>query len=149
MLKIQWFSDEFLKNSSSYFYQAATEMGGYGYDTKGLEDLLVAIPIDQDPRSLAVPNNMSVSYDGKLMTEVLEWLNAEGHKFIYLYGTRDYWSAGSVPPNKHVDSEWFFLKDKRHSETNVSEMTDSERKRMISILKNWLSLDIEDIFENN
>ncbi len=37
---------------------------------------------------------------------------------------------------------------KEKTETNVSEMTDSERKKMISILENWLSLEIEDVFHN-
>ncbi len=108
---------------------------------------LVAIPIDQGPPT-NVPGNMSVKYDGKLMNDVLEWLNTEGDKFIYIYGTRDFWSAGAVTPNKNVDSEWFFMKDKNHENARISEMTDIERKRLISILENWLTLEIEDVFHN-
>ena len=152
VLKLSWFGDEFINNFGSYFYQAATEMGGPAYNTKGLENLFVAISIDQDPRPpIPVPGNMSVKYDGRLMNDVIEWLNSKGDKFIYVYGAMDCWSAAAVTPNKNVDSEWFFLKDKRHLETletNISEMTDSERKKMISILENWLSLEIEDVFHN-
>lgn len=148
VLKFEWFGDEFRNNFSSFFYQAATEMGCYAYNTNGLENLLV---VAAQPISFIAPHRTSIKYDGRLMNDVIEWLNAKGDKFIYVYGAMDYWSAGAVPQNKDVDSEWFFLKDKRHLETletNVSEMTDSERKKMISILENWLSLEIEDIFHN-
>ncbi|MFC2121929.1 S28 family serine protease [Bacteroidota bacterium] len=146
--KMHWFSDEFINNFRSYFYQAVTEIGGYGYNTKNLENLLVAIPVDQAPRLIVAPDNMIVNYDGKLMNDVIEWLNAEGDRFIYIYGTRDYWSAGAVTPNENVNSEWFFMKDKNHENAIISEMTDSELERFISTLENWLSLEIENIFLN-
>ncbi len=148
VVKFHWWSDEFMNNFSSYSYQTATEIGGYAYNTKGLEDLLVAIPIDPDPRLIRALDNMSVKYDGKLMNDVLEWLNIEGDRFIYIYGARDFWTAGAVTPNKNVDSEWFFMKDKRHENARIFAMTDIERKRLISILENWLSLEIEDVFHN-
>jgi hypothetical protein len=146
--KIHWYSDEFLKNFDSYFYQAVTEIGGYGYDTKELEHLLVAFTIDQDPRLIQAPLNISIKYDGKLMNDVLEWLNTEGDKFIHIYGERDFWTAGAVPQNENVDSEWFFIKNKHHENTRISEMSEIERKRLISTLENWLSFEIEDIFYN-
>ena len=120
--KFHWFSDEFRNNFSSFFYQRATEMGGYAYNTNGLENLLVVA----DPKAVIAPHGTLPKYDGKLMNDVIEWLHSKGDKYIYVYGAMDYWSAGAVPPTKNVDSEWFFLKDKLHLETNVSEMTDSE-----------------------
>ena len=123
-------------------------MGGYGYDIKELKNLLVAFPVDQDPRLIQAPLNIRVNYDGKLMNDVLEWLNTEGDKFIYIYGASDFWTAGAVPENNNIDSEWFFIKDKHHENTRISEMSEIERKRLISTLENWLSLEIEDKFQN-
>ena len=144
VIKLQWFSDEFINDFRSFFYQRATEIGGYAYNTKGFDGLLVAA----DPKAVVAPFEMSIKYDGKLMNDIIQWLDTKGDKFIYVYGTGDYWSAGAVPSNKNVNSVWFFLKDKRHLETNIAGMTDKERKKMISILENWLSLKIEDIYEN-
>ncbi len=149
VIKMHWFSDEFINYIGPYIYQAVTELGGYGYNTKGLEDLLVSIPIDQALRLIVDPDKMWVKYDGRLMNDVIEWLKTEGDKFIYIYGEKDYWSAGAITQNENVDSEWFFMEDKRHEDARIPEMTELELKRLISTLENWLSLKIEIPLLNN
>ena len=38
---ITFFSDQMMKDYASHYYQSATEMGYYGYETKDFEGLLV------------------------------------------------------------------------------------------------------------
>ncbi len=140
---IGFFSDRDIENYGSHYYQSATEMGYYGYETEDFKDLLKALPLYPHPHATFVPNKMEVTFDGTLLKDVHKWLESEGNHFIYIYGGSDTWSATAVPPSDNVDAVWFFLKGQNHGTANIRHMNDAEKKKLISTLENWLWLEID------
>ena len=140
---VSFFGDKSINDLVSHYYQSATEMGYYGYQTKEFKDLLVELPTDTNPLALFFPFTMEDEFNGKLLKDVNKWLQKKADKLIYIYGANDTWSASAVVPNDKVDSKWFFLKGKSHGSARISNMTDEERQSFISTLEQWLSIKIE------
>ncbi|MCD6565972.1 MAG: hypothetical protein J7K53_08505 [Bacteroidales bacterium] len=140
---ISSFSDQDLAESGPYFYQAATEMGAYGYETEDFKDLLKVLPINPYPRFLFVPDHLPVSFDGTLLEKVDKWLKVRGNHFIYINGATDPWCATAVPPSENVDAEWFFLSGENHGGARIRNMNETEREKFISTLERWLDIEIE------
>jgi len=142
---LTFFSDEEIRQYGPHYYQSATEMGYYGYETAEFKAYLIDLPTDHNPMALFYPFDMTDTFDGQLLNDVNLWLKTDGDKFIYIYGGNDTWSASAVPPNDDVDSEWFILKGKHHGNARIKNMTPTEQKKLISTLEKWLSIKISPI----
>ena len=140
---ISFFSDQMMQAYGSHYYQSATEMGYYGYETKDFKGLLTALPTKTNPHATFLPNKMKADFDGQLLKDVNKWLKTEAHKFIYINGAIDTWSATAVRPNANVDAEWFFMEGKHHGTARIANMNDAEKARLIQALEKWLAIDIE------
>ena len=140
---ISFFSDQMMQAYGSHYYQSATEMGYYGYETKDFKGLLTALPTKTNPHATFLPNKMKADFDGQLLKDVNKWLKTEAHKFIYINGAIDTWSATAVRPNINVDAEWFFMEGKHHGTARSANMNESEKTRLIQTLEKWLAIDIE------
>ena len=138
-----FFSDNAIKNYGSHYYQSATEMGYYGYETSEFKDYLIDITTDSNPMALFYPFEMTEQFNPQLLKHLNLWLETKGDKLIYIYGGNDTWSASAVPYNPNVDSEWFMMKGKHHGNARVKYMTKDDQKRFISTLEEWLSLKIK------
>ena len=143
---VDFFADKDIYHYSSHYYQAASEMGYYGYETKNFKGLLKALPMNPNPHAAFTPMKMKVSYDGTLTRKVYEWLTEHGDRFIYINGAIDTWSATAVRPIPDRDALWFFLKDKDHARARIANMNEEELGKLIGALEKWLEMDIENIF---
>ncbi len=134
-----FFGDAAIEYYGSHYYQSATEMGYYGYETSEFKEHLKALPVDRNPMALFFPFDMNEAFDGQLLKDLNQWLKTEAHQFIYIYGGQDTWSASAVPQNDQVDSEWFMLAGKHHGNARISSMNTQELKRFTETLQKWLS----------
>lgn len=140
---MSYFTDKEIGYGGPHYYQAATELGYYGFETNKFKGLLKALPTDVNAHATFLPNKMKVSFDGTLLRNVSEWLQSSGDKFIYIYGALDTWSACAVPTQENVESEWFFLKGKHHGTARIANMNAEERQKFIKILEKWISIEID------
>ena len=140
---IAFFSDRDMEVFSSHYYQAAKQMGYYGYETAEFKGLLKALPTDKNPHAAFTPNKMKLPFDNSLPLKVNEWIKKNGNKFIYINGALDTWSATAVPPTQGVDALWFFLKGQDHGGARIKNMSTEERTQMIQKLEQWLEIEIE------
>ena len=137
------FSDQDIKYYGPHYYQSAAEMGYYGYELYKFKDLIKSLPTDTNPQATFIPNKMDVSFDGSLLKDVYKWIESKGNYFIYIYGSRDTWSACALPVSDKVDSKWFFLKGKNHRTARIANMNNEERQNLITTLEKWLSIKID------
>ncbi len=135
---ISFFNDASMEAYGSHYYQSATEMGYYGYETDEFKTLIKALPINTNPHATFVPNKMQTEFDGKLLKDINTWLETEADDLIYIYGAIDTWSATAVRPNNKVNSEWFFLEGKHHGNARISSMNSSEKAQFIQALEKRL-----------
>ena len=138
-----FFSDNSMKDYGSHYYQSATEMGYYGYETAEFKDLLTALPTTTNPHATFLPNKMNATFNGKLLDDINKWLQTDADDLLYIYGGIDTWSATAVRPNNKVNSEWFFMPGKHHGDARIANMNSKERARFINALENRLEIVIE------
>jgi len=140
---VDFFSDRDIAGFASHYYQAADQMGYYGYRTDEFKGLLKALPEKPNPSAIFTPGKMKVEFDGSLANATYDWLAKEGDRFIYIYGELDTWSATGVPPSDNVDARWFILKGQDHGGARIKNMTDEQRQVLVDALEKWLRIDIE------
>ncbi|MCB0706815.1 MAG: hypothetical protein KDC34_15975 [Saprospiraceae bacterium] len=145
---VDFFSDGPIKYYGSHYYQSATEMGYYGYETDDFKDLLQALPLSPHPYAAFMPDKMPIEFDGTLLRDVNKWIKKEGNHFIYINGAIDTWSASAVPPTAGLDAVWFFLEGKHHASARIQNMTPEEQQKLITTLEKWLSMDIDESLLN-
>ena len=143
---ISFFADGDMENFSSHYYQAGTEMGYYSYNTKGYEDLLKSLPLSPNPSAVFMPNKMDYTFNNTLPKKAYEWVTSKGDYFIYINGADDTWSATAVPVNKKRKALWFNMPTADHGEARIKNMSEPDRAKLIQQLKNWLGVEVEDIF---
>ena len=141
---IKSFSDGDIDYFLPHYYQSASQMGYYGYKTDNFKTDLKALPLQPYPRAAIVPKKIPVKFDGSLLKKINEWTQKEGNKLIYIYGATDTWTATAVSPSDKVDAMWFFMSGKNHASARYTQMTQDEKKKFISTLERWLSIQIED-----
>ncbi len=138
---ISFWDDEHLELFGPHYYQAATEMGYYGYQTDGFEKLLKALPTNPNPHAAFVPYKLPVKRDFSLAHEVFQWVAENGHRFIYIYGEMDTWTAAGVPPSDKVDALWIYVKNADHRKARIRFMSSQQKKQVANTLKRWMSTD--------
>jgi hypothetical protein len=144
---IDLFSDRDLDYFAPHYYQSASQMGYYSYRTELFKGYLKFLPTSSRPTAAIVPKHIPVSFNGKVLKEINEWLPIKGNYFIYIYGGNDTWTASAVPPSKKTNSLWVFLKGQDHGGAEIVNMTKEQQENVISTLEKWLNLKIDNIFE--
>jgi hypothetical protein len=141
---IDFFGDASVEQYVSHYYQAATEMGYYGYRTSQFPGLIKALPTNSNPMANFFTSPMEDPFDSKLVDGVNKWLaSKKADRMAYINGGLDTWSATGVPENDRVDSEWFVLKGKHHGTARIKEMTAEEKERFVSSMERWLEIKIK------
>ncbi len=79
-----------------FFYQAAHELGYYGYDTKPFEGLLSIKTAKGYLNRFMAPGKTPVPYDGRTSMLVKNFLEKEATNVILIYGENDPWSASAA-----------------------------------------------------
>lgn len=141
---VDFFSDRDINGYSSHYYQAANQMGYYGYDTDDFKGLLKALPEKPNPSAIFTPNKMEVEFDGTLARDVYNWIRENGDRFIHIYGELDTWSATAVPVSKEVDAHWFILKGEDHGGARIRNMNEMDKAKLVRLLERWLEMEIKD-----
>lgn len=135
---VDFFADASMKNFGSHYYQSGTEMGYYGYQVDPFKGLLPALGDKANPSAVFPPNKSDIKWDGTLTNKVADWIKTNGHKFIYINGLDDTWSATRVPVSKEVDAVWFDMEGQSHGTARIANMSESEKKLLTSTLERWL-----------
>ncbi|OIQ29330.1 MAG: hypothetical protein BM564_06430 [Bacteroidetes bacterium MedPE-SWsnd-G2] len=140
---ITFFGDDLISAYGSHYYQSATEMGYYGYETKPFKNLLKALPTDSNPHATFMPNKMKAAFNGDLLDEVNAWLKTDANKMIYIYGSIDTWTGTGVTENKKVDSQWFVLDGKHHGNARIKNFNSEEMARFKTTISQWLNVNVQ------
>jgi len=105
---LDFYSDKSMTGYGSHYYQSATEMGYYGYETESFKELIKFLPVDSHPSASFVPQKLEVKFDGKLTNKVAKWAANEANNMIYINGALDTWSATAVPKSNKTNSLFFW-----------------------------------------
>ena len=131
--------DYFVKESptTSFFIQAAKELGYYGYDTKPFEGLLKIKSSKGYLAKLFLPQDQKFKFSKKLSKKLEKFVATTTSKMIFIYGEYDPWSAVMV--NEPKSSNIVVVTDPAGSHrARVSTLPEESRQRVVSLLERWL-----------
>jgi len=133
------YSDEGIRKFEPSFYQHMSELGYYGFITSHLQDLLVAVP---EPSNMQfAPQDARIQYNPKYMRRVREYLDREGDRFVYIYGSLDTWTSTGYVPSPLCDAIRCDLPGGDHS-TRIADFPAEKQKEIYDCLRRWLRVEI-------
>ncbi|MBI9033699.1 MAG: aminopeptidase [Bacteroidales bacterium] len=130
-----YFSTESHKYFGSFFYQAFTEIGYYGYDIKPFGDLVVAIK--DHNASFHKPDGGRKRYKYSSMKKVNKWLEKDADHMMFIYGEYDPWSSTAVDVNNTNLKK--YVKPEGSHATRIANMPDTMRNEILGQLQQWLN----------
>lgn len=138
---IDLFADKAMTDYQSHYYQAATQMGYYGYNIEPFKKYIKYFM--KNPLASFPPKNAGVlKYDNSLNEKVDQWLKEKGNNILYIYGGNDTWSADRITPSARVNSKAFVLPGKSHGTARIKNMDPSMQNAVKRLLENWLHVDV-------
>jgi hypothetical protein len=134
-----FFSDRDMERYAPHYYQAATQMGYYGYDISRFKDYLTQFKTNP-LASFSPIKDKTPKYDNSLNEKAAKWLDKDGNNILYIYGGFDTWSADRITPSAKVNSRSFILPGKDHGQARIRNMSDVMKKDLEATLESWLGI---------
>ncbi len=142
-------SPDYFQNTSpttSFFVQAAKELGYYGYDTKPFKKYLKIKKAKGYLRKLMAPEGSAPKFDKSLALKIQNFLDQNDPKMIFIYGEWDPWTAvapkfsriSPVIKGYRTNMEMYVQPQGSHR-ARISSLPEPIKKEVISKLEKWLS----------
>jgi len=136
-------ADKYIKRWAANGYTARTQMGFYGYDLARYRKYLRHIK-GENPTAAFVPKDIPLkAFDSSFTKQVSNWLDEKGNDLLYIYGSRDTWSACRVMVSNKVNSKSFLLPGADHFEARVKNMPASMKAEFAIEVKKRLGMDAD------
>ncbi|MGV6845387.1 MAG: S28 family serine protease [Lutibacter sp.] len=121
------------------FYQHETELGYYGFDTSPVKDLLQVVK--QPTNKRFAPKNIDLTYDLNYIKKVRDYVENQGNKILYIYGSFDPWGACAPNPKPHVNYLKMVLKGGSHK-TRIKSFSKLDQQKIYDTLQKWLGYSV-------
>ena len=132
-----YFSDQGIADLQPFFYQALTQIGYYGYETKPFTGLIDSVK-EADFRFCA-PKGTNPVFDPQAMQDINQWITTKGDNMIFIYGELDPWGATGVELNGKTNALKMVKKGGCHS-TRIKDFSQEEQNKIIKTLNKWLEI---------
>jgi hypothetical protein len=126
-------ADDAILKYEPYYWQASTQLGTPGVAFNHLVDLLETdwTMIDSYPSIAGNP-----VFDPAAMTDISDWLGAEGQRFLFVYGEMDPWSAAPFELGAAMDSYRFIAPGANHH-AQISDLAQPDLDQAFAALGAW------------
>lgn len=134
--------DYFAKDqpNTSFFVQAARELGYYGYDTKPFEKYLTIKNSDGYLSRIMLPESAgTIEFRPGLYQKVYNFLKENDPKMIFIYGEVDPWSATRVPSFKGKKNEQIYIQPGGSHRARISNMPEDMKEKILRQINKWLA----------
>lgn len=123
--------------TSSFFVQAAKELGYYGYDTKPFKKWLGIKSTKGYLGKLFLPQDKEFKFDPALYKKISKFLKTTDAKMVFIYGQYDPWSAVMVedPGKENIK---IFIDPNGSHRARINTFPPQTKKEIISIIREWL-----------
>jgi hypothetical protein len=107
-------SDSDVTFYAPYYFQTATQLGGYRSDERHLTGLL-RYPGQYTGENLVTFSLAPYRFDYSAMHQIEAWVRNEGERILLIYGENDPFSAGAFEVRERNDAFRFFVPDGNHT----------------------------------
>ena len=123
---------------TSFFVQAARELGYYGYDIKPFEGLLKIESAKGYLAKLFLPEPVQdIAFDPTVYNKVEQFMSTTDAKMIFIYGEYDPWSAAAVT-NPHSPNILYLVAPKGSHRARINNLPEEMKEQAIKTLKDWM-----------
>lgn len=123
-------------------YQAARELGYYGYYTEPFKKYLSIKSAKGYLKRLMVPKGQEdVQFSPVLYNNTVDFLTKNDPKMVYIYGDIDPWSASGVyglPFTKNKKNLHVYMCKGGSHRTRINSFPEATRQEIIQLISNWL-----------
>lgn len=133
--------DYFIADSptSSFFVQAARELGYYGYDTKPFKKYLSIRSSKGYLHRLMLPEELKeMPFDKTLGKKITKFLKKNDPKMIFIYGQNDPWTAAGVTWLKGKKNIHVFIEPGGSHLARIGTLPEEVQKEAIALIKEWM-----------
>jgi hypothetical protein len=139
---VDFLSDELINQWAANGY-TAYQTGFYGYDLKRYKSYLRFVK-GENPTAAFVPKSIPHKpYDSSFNQKVSRWLYNKGNDILYIYGSRDTWSACRVMLSHKVNSKSYLLANANHFQARVKNMPVEMQKDFAASVSKMISLNVD------
>ncbi|MDR2650941.1 MAG: aminopeptidase [Prevotellaceae bacterium] len=129
----------FVKESNKpFFVQAARELGYYGYDIEPFKPYLVIKSSKEYLKKIFLSPSDSIDFDETLNKKIINFLETNDPKMMFIYGEIDPWSAAGVTWLKDKQNIKVFIQPNGSHRTRISTMPETMKSEAIETLTKWL-----------
>lgn len=129
------------KGNTPFFYQAAYELGYYGYDLKPFKKFTSVRSTKNYLRRVMLPDSLShVKFHRQLSRFVKKWLKKNDPQMIILYGEIDPWTAAGVTwlNTQEKQNMHLFIQPEGSHLTRIGNMPENLKQQILELLTRWL-----------
>ncbi|MFQ3579572.1 MAG: S28 family serine protease [Bacteroidales bacterium] len=133
-----YFSIESSKETFPFYYQAARELGYYGYDTESLKKFLVHVQSAKGYfNKVFLPKNMNVDFYPQTAIDLENFIKQKAKNTILIYGEFDPWTAAApdVGNNQNVVK---IIGPRGTHATRIKTLQKSQIDQVMGLLSKWL-----------
>ncbi|MDR2498414.1 MAG: aminopeptidase [Tannerellaceae bacterium] len=133
-----YFSDN--QSESSFFVQAARELGYYGYELKPFRKYLSVRESSGYLARLMVPQSaLPQTFDPALYNKIYNYLKENDPKMIFIYGEIDPWSAVHAPRFRGKVNQQLYFQPRGSHRTRINTMPNDMKQQIIAQITEWLT----------
>ncbi|WP_163710363.1 S28 family serine protease [Mangrovibacterium lignilyticum] len=129
-----YFTIEGGKPYVSFFYQAARELGYYGYDTKPFKQDIPAEMVKGWVNKYMIPENTMVTYHPETSLMVDKFLKTEARNVVLIYGEIDPWSATAATINSDPSNLKIVAPNGSHR-TRINTLSPESKSKVIEYIQ--------------
>lgn len=127
-----------ISSTTSFFVQAAKELGYYGYDVRPFKKYLTIKNSKGYLRKLMVPEGSAPKYSDKLAEKCQKFLNQNDPKMIFIYGQWDPWSAVAVSYKGKKENLCRYFQPEGSHRARIATLPEPVKKEVIAKIERWL-----------
>lgn len=125
--------------NTSFFVQAARELGYYGYDVKPFKKYLSIKSAKDYLHRLMLPEELKeMRFDKTLSKKITKFLKKNDPKMIFIYGENDPWTAAGVTWLKNKENIHVFIQPNGSHLARIGSLPEKEKKEVMELIKKWL-----------
>lgn len=133
------YADQLLEGGpySAYYHQTLSELGAPARTRRHLSQF--GVPRLPAQAELLVPPEEKPVFEPRANADLVRWVEREGERLLFLYGTFDPWTAGAVTVPGARDSSMVMHPGGDHG-VSVLDLAPAERRAVIERLERWLKV---------
>ncbi len=132
-----YFSIEGSADTKPFFYQAAKELGYYGYQTEHFSELLKITTAKGYFKTVFLGKDLKVDFYKQTAIDLQNFLNTKAKKTILIYGEFDPWTAAApdVSGNNGVVK---VVKPSGTHATRIMSLPEKDKEMVVNFIKTWM-----------